>query len=46
MLTKLQLEIIDKYVKEDFYDKEKDIYRNSSICIHLYVGRMCNIKVQ
>ena len=23
MLTKLQLEIIDKYVKEDFYDKEK-----------------------
>ena len=34
-----------KYYAE-MLTKEKDIYRNSSICIHLYVRRMCNIKVQ
>ena len=38
----------DKYQKIEYKyeDKEKDIYRNSSICIHLYVRRMCNIKVR
>ena len=34
------------HLLSSYYDKEKDIYRNSSICIHLYVRRMCNIKVQ